>query len=170
MHGLQPCRLNRYAVEGTSGGYVDRPDDLLSSGVFVFLRKDHDDAGFRRTAVFNDSDRICNQLRKFLHEIDAQVMVFVLRFPQHISHVLLVNGQRKIGKTDFFQNIRRLSEQKRVPLPDLPVHKVLHLLRKRLGKVVPCVADGVLFSAVLHRMGIDSGATLCYAVFRTRCS
>ena len=87
-----------------------------------------------------------------------------------VAHMLLVKRHQQITKTDLSINLWRTPSQQRISFWYSPIYPVLHLLHKRLGKVVPCVADGVLFSAVLHRMGIDSGATLCYTVIRMRCS
>ena len=78
-----------------------------------------------------------------------------------VAHMLLVKRHRQITKTDLSITLWRTPSQQKISFWYSPIYPVLHLLRKRLGKVVPYLADGVLFSAVLHRMGIDIGAALC---------
>lgn len=85
-----------------------------------------------------------------------------------VAHMLLVKRHRKITKTDLSINLWRTPSQQRISFwysPIFPAPAAQTAWKSR----TMCRRRRIVFR-VLLRMGIDSGAALCYTVVRKRCS
>ena len=119
--------------------------DLSVVGVFVFCTKNNQNTiALIFTVSLNDCNRIRDQFRQILNDLFINMMVIILEFDHHFSHMLLIHHQRKIVKANVLKDFRCSTKNKRILFRYFSGFPVLHLLRKRLRVVVVLRAKRIL--------------------------